>query len=106
VRTFNNALHGATADLRSRNIRVRSALEEGRPVSGGDAVFYTHEIAEATKMRQLVREGLSFDDAYKIAHPATIQKYGVSEFSVYHPDVIQQFPGEFNSKFRGFWGTK
>lgn len=58
---------------------LRSALQEGRPVSSGDAVFYTHEIAETTKMRQLVREGLSFDDAYKIAHPATIQKYGVSD---------------------------
>lgn len=76
--------------------RLRAALSEGRAISDADAVFYTHELAEATMMGR----GMS----YEAAHAAALSKYGVSPYSVYHPDVIQQFSEVFNSSWRNFWG--
>jgi hypothetical protein len=40
------------------------------------------------------------------AHEAVLQKCGVSPYSVYHPEVIQQFSGWFNQGFKDFWGLK
>jgi hypothetical protein len=40
------------------------------------------------------------------AHPAAFEQLGMSPFSVYHPDVIQQFPEFFNQSWRDFWGLK
>jgi LysM repeat protein len=80
--------------------RLRTAMSQGQKVSGADASFYTHELAEATRMRA----GMSYD----VAHAASLQKYQVSPYSVYHPDVIQtvnqQIPGSFNSSWLRFWG--
>lgn len=55
-----------------------------------------HEVSEFKKMRK----GMSYDTA----HASAIQKYNVSPFSVYHPDVIKSMPGEFNSSWFKFWG--
>jgi hypothetical protein len=80
--------------------RLRSALAEGRPIEGADASFYIHELSESAKMRPLVNQGMRFQDAYEIAHPAALGKYQVSPYSVYHPDVIRAVnlaePGSFN----------
>jgi hypothetical protein len=35
-----------------------------------------------------------------------MRRYGVSPLRVYHPEVIQQFPGYFNDAWRAFWGIK
>jgi filamentous hemagglutinin len=82
--------------------RLRTAAAEGRPVSGADASFYMHEISESTKMRH----GLSYD----AAHAEALQKYNVSPFSVYHPDVITTInkiePGSFNQNWLNFWGIE
>jgi RHS repeat-associated protein len=78
--------------------RLRSALQSGQKVSGADASFYLHEAAEATMMRRGV--------LYDAAHDAALGKYGVSPYSVYHPEVIQSNPGLFNSNWRVFWGLE
>jgi hypothetical protein len=75
--------------------RLRSAMEAGRTVTGADAVFYTHEAAEATMMGR----GMAYD----VAHAAALSKYQVSPFSVYHPEVIQTLPEQFNPNWRAFW---
>jgi len=41
---------------------------------------------------------------YETAHAAALGKYGVSPFSLYHPEVIQQFPAAFNNAWRAYWG--
>lgn len=72
--------------------RLRSAVADGRKISGGDASFYLHEAAEATMMRRGV--------GYYPAHDAALLKYNVSPYSVYHPSVIRSVPGEFNANWR------
>jgi hypothetical protein len=47
--------------------RLRIALAEGQPIKGVDAIFYTHELAEATKMKT----GM----LYKAAHEFSLNKY-------------------------------
>lgn len=79
--------------------RLRSALSSGTRILGADASFYLHEISEATMMGRGGR-GLTYD----AAHAGALAKYGVSPFSVYHPEVIQALSGEFNSNWLRFWG--
>jgi RHS repeat-associated protein len=87
--------------------RLQEALTHGKLISGADASFYLHEVSEATMMKRLVQNGLSFDGAYDVAHSAVLNKYEVSPFSVYHPDVIQALgPSHFNSSWWNFWGIK
>ena len=75
--------------------RLRSAMAAGKRVSGADANFYLHEIAEgAYRLR-----GLGYD----AAHAAALGKYGASSFSLYHPEVIGAFPAYFNNAWRAFW---
>lgn len=76
--------------------RLRTALGEGRAVNGADASFYMHEISEATFMAR--------GEVYEVAHGAALTKYNVSPFSVYHPEVIQEFGSTFNSNWSRFWG--
>lgn len=78
--------------------RLRGALNSGARISGADASFYFHEVSEATMMGR----GLS----YQAAHVGALGKYGVSPYSVYHPDVIVANPGWFNSNWFDFWGIK
>ncbi|QUH31967.1 hypothetical protein HYG85_08790 [Vallitalea guaymasensis] len=73
-------------------------MANGQPITGADASFYMHEAAEATMMQKGI--------AYKAAHEAVLQKYNVSPYSVYHPEVIQQFSEWFNQGFKNFWGLK
>jgi hypothetical protein len=44
--------------------------------------------------------------AYEAEHAQALAKYGVSDFSVYHPDVIRAMPNVFHSNWRGFWGIE
>ncbi len=67
--------------------RLQSAL--GGRVTGAEANFYLHEISEATMMGR----GMSYD----AAHAAALEKYGVSPYSLYHPEVIQQLPARRRS---------
>ncbi|XXX76293.1 RHS repeat-associated core domain-containing protein [Sorangium sp. So ce134] len=76
--------------------RLRSALASGQRIVGADASFYLHEVSEATMMGRGV--------AYDAAHASALAKYGVSPFSVCHPDVILSNPGSFNSNWFKFWG--
>lgn len=78
--------------------RIESALKSGQAITGADASFYMHEAAEATMMQG--------GSSYKAAHEAALQKYSVSPFSVYHPEVIQNFSEWFNQGFKDFWGLK
>jgi filamentous hemagglutinin len=76
--------------------RLQDAFAAGQRATGADANFYLHEASEATMMGR----GLSYD----AAHAAALEKYGVSNFSLYHPEVIQANPGLFNNAWRAFWG--
>lgn len=76
--------------------RLKTAHAAGESVSGADAVFYTHELAESTMMGRGV--------SYEVAHPAALTKYEVSPFSVYHPDVIAAYPEMFGPGWFKFWG--
>ncbi|WP_082435806.1 RHS repeat-associated core domain-containing protein [Desnuesiella massiliensis] len=78
--------------------RLETAMAKGNKITGADASFYMHELAEST----LMKNGMQYD----VAHAASLQKYGVSPFSVYHPDVIRLMPEVFNSAWRNFWGIK
>ena len=75
--------------------RLRTSFANGEKVTGADANFYLHEANEATTIGRLGYEG---------AHPAALQKYGVKEFDLYHPEVIQANPQWFNSNWRSYWG--
>jgi hypothetical protein len=98
------AKFGPAAENAAMIARLRAAQAEGRLVSGADASFYMHELNEATRMARLIKEGKTFAEAYEIAHPAAIAKYGVSPFSVYHPEAITAAPpGSFNPRWLEFW---
>lgn len=44
--------------------------------------------------------GMSCDEV----HRAALDFFEVSDFSVYHPDVIQMRPMEWNRLWKQFWG--
>ncbi len=75
--------------------RLEDALKNGQRVTGADASFYMHEVSESTYMSR----GMDYDSA----HAAAFKKYDVSPYSVYHPEVIRQYPDFFNQNWRSFW---
>ncbi|MCC6875848.1 MAG: hypothetical protein IT378_16190 [Sandaracinaceae bacterium] len=78
--------------------RLRDALAAGRRLTGADASFYLHEVAEGTfRTRGVV---------YDMAHALALEKYGASPFGLYHPEVIRVFPKEFSYAWREFWGLR
>ena len=78
--------------------RLRLSLRKGERTTGADSNFYLHEISEGTFRNR----GLGYD----AAHEAAISKYGVSPFSLYHPDVIRSMPDFFNGAWRAHWGIQ
>jgi len=75
--------------------RLENALTNGETISGADASFYMHEITEATLMNQ----GMNYD----VAHALALEKYDVSPFSVYNPEVIKEYPDLFSRGFKKYW---
>ncbi|MEH2009385.1 hypothetical protein [Nostoc sp.] len=57
--------------------------------------FYFHELKEAELMEQ------GYD--WYTAHPMAIAHYGVSPYSLYHPEVIRAYPEEFNRNWMKAW---
>jgi len=82
--------------------RLQKALSNGTEVTGADANFYLHELYERT----LMKDAPYTQAAYDAAHAASLKRYGVSPFAVYHPDVIKQFPERFNSNWLKYWGRE
>ncbi len=78
--------------------RLKSALTQECEISGADLSFYYHELKEA----ELMASGLSYYEA----HTAALQFYGVSPFSLYHPNVIKDFPDQFNKNWFDAWGIE
>ena len=76
--------------------RLETALGQGAKITGADASFYLHELKEF----ELMQAGMNYD----LAHQASLNFYNVSPFSLYHPNVIQTFPSEFNALWKEFWG--
>ncbi len=76
--------------------RLQDAFAAGQKVTGADANFYLHEASEATMMGR----GLGYD----AAHSAALGKYGVTEFNLYHPEVIQANSTLFNNAWRAAAG--
>lgn len=60
--------------------------------------FYLPELKEADLMEGRIQ--------YTTAHQAALNFYEVSNFSVYHPDVIETLSGIFNDNWFRFWGLK
>jgi hypothetical protein len=75
--------------------RLRVALKLNKPLTGADAIFYTHEISEAI----YVSKGMS----QEIAHDTALAKYQVSPYSLYHPEVIEAIPSYFGPGWKQFW---
>ena len=75
--------------------RLETALANGEAISGADASFYMHELAESTMMSN----GIGYD----AAHAAALAKYDVSPFSVYHIDVINMYSEWFSKGWKAFW---
>ncbi|MBB5020629.1 hypothetical protein HNQ59_003954, partial [Chitinivorax tropicus] len=97
--------------------RLRNSLESNTPVTGADAVFYTHELKEATLMKRKLQElGLPYTstnviDNYYPLHQKTLDFYKVSPWSVYHPDAVLAADALVQSKtmnpnYYRFWGVK
>lgn len=76
--------------------RLKLAIKNSERITGADASFYLHELNEATRMAR----GMTYEEA----HQAALNLYGVSPYSVYHPEVISQFPEWFNANWFRFWG--
>jgi filamentous hemagglutinin len=74
---------------------ARLGGQVGSQVTGADANFYAHELLES----KFMGSGMDYD----AAHAAALDQAGVSPFSLYHPDVIQQFPDYCNSNWRAYW---
>ena len=77
---------------------IQQSIKNGNKLTGADASFYMHELNEAT----LMKKGMLYDDA----HLLSLQKYDVSPFSVYSPEVIKAFPDAFGRGFKTFWGIE
>jgi YD repeat-containing protein len=65
-------------------------------IDGPDANFYLHETYENALMNQ----GWSYPDA----HSRALSNYGVTEYDLYHPDVIRAYPGDFNDSWFDYYG--
>jgi hypothetical protein len=78
--------------------RIESALKNGEKLTGADASFYMHEIKERT----LMNGGMSYNQA----HQVSLETYGVSPFSVYHPEVIWEQPSAWGKPWFDFWGIE
>jgi hypothetical protein len=59
--------------------------------------------SRATMMKKLMSNGVSFEDAYNVTHPAALQKYDVSNFGLYAPEVIKEFPAQFGTGWWKYW---
>ena len=75
--------------------RLENALIKGEKITGADASYYFHEIREW----YLMKNGFAYDEA----HAAALKIYGVSPFSVYHPDVILMEPSAWGAPWFKFW---
>ena len=73
--------------------RLRTAMQNGDRVFGPDADFYMHEANEAT----LMNRGLLYDEA----HIQALERYGVTEFDLYHPEIIKTY--KFNEAWWNYW---
>ncbi|MEC4984030.1 MAG: hypothetical protein SAJ37_18905 [Oscillatoria sp. PMC 1068.18] len=78
--------------------RLRNALATGEEIFGADLSFYYHELKEA----EFMASGLSYYEA----HQAALNFYQVSNFSLYHPEIIKTFPERFNQSWFSAWGIE
>ena len=76
--------------------RIENTLKKGGKLEGPDAEFYRHELEES----RLMQQGLDYDTD----HNAALDKYGVTEFDLYHPDVIKEMPEWFGLAWFEYWG--
>ena len=75
--------------------RIENSLANEEKLTGADANFYMHEVAERTFMEN----GMD----YSTAHQAALDKYGRIEFDLYHPDITGQLPEWFSLAWQNYW---
>ena len=78
--------------------RIQQSIKNGSKLTDADASFYMHELNEVT----LMKKGMLYDES----HALSLEKYDVSPFSVYSPEVIKAFPDSFGRGFKKFWGIE
>lgn len=77
--------------------RLQNAVSNGCDcIDGQDANFYLHELYENALMNQ----GIGYNEA----HGRALSNYGVTEYDLYHPDVIQAYPQHFNDSWFDYHG--
>ncbi|WP_252251031.1 hypothetical protein [Clostridium sp. ZBS13] len=82
--------------------RLENAMKNSEKITRADASFYMHELAESHMMKDLTKT-MDFESAYDIAHSSALSKYEVSQFSVYHPEVIANNSSQFSLAWKRFW---
>jgi len=91
-------VEGATAENAAMIGRLQTAMTNGLRGFGADANFYLHEAYEAT----LMNRGTS----YVVAHAAALTRYGVSQYALYHPQVVNTLhkaEGIFSQAYLNYW---
>lgn len=73
---------------------LQNASDAGQSVTGANANFYLHEGAESIFMNN----GLS----YEAAHELALRQYGVSEFDLYTPELIQERTDLFSTPWQNY----
>ena len=73
-----------------------SRLQQGGKLMGADRNFFLHELKEFS----LMNKGM----LYEAARAQTLAYYNVSNFALYHPEVILSLPGQFGPGWFAFWG--
>jgi filamentous hemagglutinin len=92
-------VEGATAENAAMMGRLQTAMANGLRSFGADANFYMHEAYEATMMNR--------GTEYAVAHAAALARYGVSQYALYHPQVIatlHEAEGIFSEGYLKYWG--
>jgi len=77
---------------------ARLKQQFGKKLTGADLNFYLHEILESMMM------DAGWD--YAEAHEWALILAGVSRFSLFHPDVLRQFPTSLNPRYYTYWEVK
>jgi len=76
--------------------RLNNEFNNEQTATGADVNFYVHESLEDGLMNQ----GMDYD----AAHATALDLDNMSNFGLYHPDVINEYTEHFNSSCRNFWG--
>ena len=82
--------------------RLEAAIDAGAPLTGADAQFYLHEIAELG----LRQGGMEYQEAHAAALATYALDEGMNYAQLYAPEVVAEFSEWFDAGTKAFWGIK